>query len=86
LNLNAYPSASKAMQKVDDVHDTDEKSLFWSIVAGADQVAPFQVTTPPSLSTAAQKVLLGQLTERRRPPINSASTGDDQLDPSNLTA
>jgi hypothetical protein len=69
------------MQKVGEVHDTDANSLFWSIVLGADQVAPFQVTTPPWLSTAAQKLSSGQLTERRCPPISSATRGDDQLNP-----
>ena len=73
------------MQKVDDAHETDEKSRFWSMVVGSDHVEPFQVTTPPWLSTAAQKVLSGQLTERSRPPIKSARTGDDQLEPLNLT-
>jgi hypothetical protein len=81
LYLNANPRASNAMQKVDEVHDTDAKSLVRSIVVGADQVAPFHVTTPPSLSTAAQNPSFGQLTESSRPPIKSATIGEDQLDP-----
>jgi len=57
------------MQKVDDVHDTDNR-LTWARSAGRDHVVPESVSAFPSLSTAAQNVAVGHATDWRAAPLS----------------
>jgi len=57
------------MQKLDEVHDTDNR-LTWARSVGTDQVVPDNVSAFPWLSTAAQNVAVGQDTDWRNAPLS----------------
>jgi hypothetical protein len=55
------------MQKVAEAHDT-ELSADGSMTAGDDQLCPSKITALPALSTATQKVVVGQETADNSAP------------------
>lgn len=84
-NPKASPCASTAAQYPVGVHPTASSPLAPSSVVGADQVAPFQVTTwLPAVATAVHEVALEHETEMAPGPMAwpVAGAGADHAVPS----
>ena len=75
------PLESLIIQKLVFGHEMVSGRLFGSTESAVDHELPFQVRTFPLLSTALQKLVLGQDTDAKPSPFGSMESGADQLEP-----